>query len=218
MLPQEQHQCSRPSILGRTFNTRKQLYGSCKPKVSCSVLLTRCRENWCRGLSQLLLHPSPPLPKFPLLLLQTPSAVRKFLPHFWKGCVLLAATMTRLVTPFCHREIQILLVLQVCSLKHCSFPLAGVFLWLKAAPAVPGQLGTSGHSSCSPQRLCLPEHIFKPSSQFLSLAFCSLSCLCPRNCSLKLAKLSPAWESSVLQGTRAPVPPGLPQHSLFSYH
>lgn len=170
---------SRTSILGRMFSSRKQLCGSCKPKIGCSVLLTRCRENWYRGLSQLLFHPSPPLPKFPLLLLQIPSVIRKVLPHFWQGCVLLAAAMTRLVTPFCHREIQILLVVQVYNFKHCSFPLAGVF----AAPAVPGQLGTSGHSSCSPQRLWLPEPIFKPCSQLLSLAFCSLSYLCPRKAS-----------------------------------
>lgn len=50
-------------------------------------------------------------------------------------------------------------------------------LWLKAAPAVPGQLGTSGHSSCSPQRVWLPEHIFKSCTKLLSFAFCSLSCL-----------------------------------------
>lgn len=202
---------------GRTFSTRKQLYGSCKPKVGCSLLLTRCRENRYRALSQLLLHPSLPLPRFPLLLLQIPSAVRKFLPHFWKGCVLLAATMSRLVIPFYHRDIQILLLLQVCSLKHCS---SGVFLWLKAAPAVPGQLGTSGHSSCSPQRVWLPEHIFRSCSQLLSLAFCSLSCLCPRNSSLKLPKLSCLGEFSVTghTGSRAPSTAFFCCTSSFSYH
>lgn len=128
--------------------------------------------------------PPSPLPRFPLLLLQIPSMVRK-------GYVLLTATMTRFVilpqgdsNPPCSASVQF---------KHCSFPLAGVFLWLKAAPAVPGQLGTSGHSSCSPQRVWLPEHVFKFCSQLLSLAFFSLSCLCPRNSSLKLPKLSPAW-------------------------
>lgn len=37
VLPQEQLQCSRPSILGGTFSRRKQFYGGCEPEVGCSA-------------------------------------------------------------------------------------------------------------------------------------------------------------------------------------
>lgn len=140
------------------------------------MLLTRCRENWYRGLFQLLLHPSL-LPKFPLLLLQIPSLVRK-------DSALLTATMTRLVTPFYYREIQILLVpllISPCwslSLVEGS-SMSAEHLWsLILLPA-------KGVAARAYLQILFPAP--------LSCFFCCLSCLCPRNSSLKLPKLSPAW-------------------------
>ena len=99
------------------------------------------------------------LPNFHYYCCKFPAQLGIFLPHFWKGQVLFAATVTRLhplwlVSPFFRGQIQILHVLQACNVKRSSFPRAGVFLWLMAAPAVPRQPGASGHSSRSPLSLC----------------------------------------------------------------
>lgn len=78
-------------------------------------LLVRSREGWYGGLPQLLVHPSPPLPKFPLPLLHVYSTGR-YLPTLLQegpGPVCSYGLHPLwLVRPFCHGQIQILSVLQ----------------------------------------------------------------------------------------------------------
>lgn len=125
------------------------------------------------------------------------------------------------LTPFYHTEIQILLVRQVSSLKYCSFPPCWSLPLAEgssccARPA--GHLWALILAPLRPPEVWLPEHIFKSCSQLLSLAFCSLSCLCPRNSSLKLPRLSPAWCVWLLCPQGSPSTAFFCCTSSFSYH
>lgn len=155
----------------------------------CSLDAEKIGTGACPNCSSILLHHSPNLHycccKFPSWSgdsYPTSGRAVSCLQLPWPGLSLHSTTRRLKYSLFCK-----------CAARNIAcFPLLESSL-AEGSSCCARPLGTSGHLSCSPQRVWLLERIFKSCFQLLSPVFCSLSCLCPRNSSLKFPKLSPAW-------------------------